>query len=337
MSPTLGQSALQPLSTPAMQQAIERIMTDAVPADDVRAFLTVLAKRGETAEEIVGAVHALRRHAVILPLSRPMTLCDTCGTGGDGQGTFNISTLAALTVAACGTPVAKHGNRAASGSCGSADVLEALGLDLNAEPARVAASIETLNFGFCFALRFHPAVKTVAQVRKELGIRTIFNLVGPLANPARPVFQLVGVSQSQLMMPMARALQTLGIQRALVVHGADGLDELTTSGETAMLDVSPTAIAPSRFLPEHAGLARAPLEALRGGDVQTNARIAREVLTGQASAKRDVVALNAGCVLFLAGRADTIRQGVDQAQTALSSGSAQRVLDHVVECSRRRT
>lgn len=317
-----------------MREAMERMMTGAMPAEEVRAFLTGLASRGETAEELAAAVETLRAHAVPLPLPASLELCDTCGTGGDRQGTFNISTLAALTAAAAGVRVAKHGNRAASSQCGSADVLSALGLNLEAEPSRVAQSIETLGFGFCFAPKFHPAMKAVAEVRKALGIRTIFNLIGPLANPAPLTFQLVGVSEARLMRPVAQALQHLGIRHGMVVHGVDGLDEITTTGETELLEVRGTTLEAYRIRPEEFGIPRAPLEELRGGDAQENARIARDVLGGRPSPKRQVVALNAGCAIYVADQAASIPEGLAKAEAALESGRALALLDRVVECSR---
>lgn len=310
-------------------------MTGAMPAQDVAGFLTTLAQRGETAEEIATAVEVLREHAIRLPLSRPLELCDTCGTGGDRQGTFNISTLTALVAAACGVRVAKHGNRAASSPCGSADVLAALGLNLEASPERVAHSIETLGFGFCFAPKFHPVMKVVAEVRRALGIRTIFNLIGPLANPAPLTFQLVGVSEARLMRPMVEALQRLGIRHGMVVHGTDGLDEVTTTAETTLLELCKGTIREQRLRPEDVGIARVTLEALRGGDAQENARIAREALSGGSSAPREIVAFNAGCAIYAADRAETIHEGVGKATAALAFGRARELLDCVIELSNR--
>ncbi|MBI4355743.1 MAG: anthranilate phosphoribosyltransferase [Candidatus Omnitrophica bacterium] len=325
---------IPPLSREAMREAMERIMTAAMPSQEIADFLTALAQRGETAEEIAAAVETLRQHAVKLPLSRPFELCDTCGTGGDGQGTLNVSTLAAIVAAACGARVAKHGNRAASSRCGSADVLAALGLNLDASPERVADSIETLGFGFCFAPRFHPAMKAVAEVRKTLGIRTIFNLIGPLANPAPLTFQLVGVSEERLMRPVAEALQALEIRHGLVVHGTDGLDEVTTTIETKLLEVRKGTIREQRLQPEEVGIVRVTLSKLRGGNAQANAGIAREVLSGKPSAARDIVALNAGCAIYVADRAETIAEGLAKATAALASGRAKALLDRVIECSR---
>lgn len=323
----------QPLSRDAMKQAMERLMTGAMPPDEIKVFLTALASRGETAEEIAAAVEVLRARAVRLPLSKPLALCDTCGTGGDGQGTFNISTLAALVAAACGVRVAKHGNRAASSRCGSADVLQALGVNLDAAPERIAQSIEELGFGFCFAPRFHPAMKVVAPVRKELGIRTIFNLVGPLANPAPLTSQLVGVSEARLMMPIAEALKALGIRHGMVVHGLDGLDEVTTTHSTQVIELVNGTIERYQIRPEDFGLARATLDELRGDDAQENAKIAREVLGGKPSAKGQIVALNAGCAIYVADQARSLLEGLAKAEAALESGRALALLDRVVALS----
>ncbi|MBI4322710.1 MAG: anthranilate phosphoribosyltransferase, partial [Candidatus Omnitrophica bacterium] len=258
-----------------------------------------------------------------------------CGTGGDRQGTFNVSTLAALAAAACGVRIAKHGNRAASSRCGSADVLQALGVNVEASPERVAQSIEELGFGFCFAPRFHPAMQIVAPIRKELGRRTIFNLIGPLANPAPLTFQLVGVAEAALLMPVAQALLRLGIRHGMVVHGVDGLDEVTTTQETQALEVRGGVVEPLRLRPEDFGLPRATLEDLRGGEAEENARLARDVLSGAPSRKRDIVALNAGCAVYVADRAYSLQEGVAKAETALASGRALTLLERVVELSNR--
>ena len=316
-----------------MHETMERIMTGTMPPEEIRGVLQALAARGETAEEIAAAVETLRQHAVPLPLSRPLELCDTCGTGGDRTGSFNISTLAALVAAAAGVRISKHGNRAASSRCGSADVLGGLGLNLEASPDHVARSIEELGFGFCFAPAFHPAMKAVADVRRELGIRTIFNLIGPLANPAALTFQLVGVSDSRLMPPMAHALQHLGIRHGMVVHGLDGLDEATTTGETEVLEVRGATLEAFRLRPEEFGFPRASLEDLRGGDPQENVRIARDVLSGRPSRQRDAVALNAGCAIYAANQAYSIPEGIAKAEAVLESGRALALLQRVVELS----
>ncbi|MDP3722951.1 MAG: anthranilate phosphoribosyltransferase [Candidatus Omnitrophota bacterium] len=324
--------AKQPLTPEVMREVMERLVSGAMPPEEIRAFLQGLASRGETAEEIAAATEVLRAHAVKLPLSRPLELCDTCGTGGDGQGTVNISTLAALVASAAGVRVVKHGNRAASSRCGSADLLEALGVNLLASPAQVVRCLDEVGFGFCFAPQFHPAMRVVAPVRKALGIRTIFNLVGPLANPAPLAFQLVGVSEARWLRPMAEALVKLGVRHGLVVHGEDGLDEVTTTGPTAILEVRAAgAITEGRLDPATLGLPRATLDALRGGDAQHNARMARACLAGAPSAIQDVVVLNAGCAIYVADQARTIQEGLAKAREALVSGRTAQVLERVRE------
>ena len=332
----IAELARTPLSAAAMRQTMEQIMTGALPAEEVAEFLRTLAQRGEEPEEIAGAVSALWMHQIRLPRRSDLELCDTCGTGGDGQNTFNISTLAAIVAAAAGVYIAKHGNRAASSRCGSADVLEALGLNLNATPEQVAYSVETIGFGFCFAPVFHPAMKVVAPIRKQLGIRTIFNLIGPLANPAFPLtFQLVGVSDDKLRWKIAGALQKLSIRHCLVVRSTDGLDEITTTGETLVAEVgSPTKKPIDHLVPEEYGLQRAQLDQLRGGDVATNKSIAQEVLRGVQSPRFDIVAFNAGCVIYTANQAKTIQEGIAKAIDALKSGRAQTILERAIEISR---
>ena len=333
MTATLAQLAQRPLSSAEMRTAMEQIMSGEAPVQDVSDFLRTLAVRGETDKEIAGAVRSLWEHQVgSLEFASPRPeLCDTCGTGGDGQGTFNISTLAAIVAAACGVRIAKHGNRAASSRCGSADLLEALGMNLAATPQQIVRSVETVGFGFYFAPRFHPAMKAVAEVRKALGIPTIFNLIGPLANPAYPLtFQFVGVADERRRWPMAQALQRLSIRHGLVVHGADGLDEVTTTGETRVAEIGSPSKRPINSLsPGEYGLPRATSEQLRGGDVAANAAIARNVLSNEATPQqRDIVVLNAG------NQAKDIQEGIQKAVDALESGRAQTVLERAVEISR---
>jgi len=326
----------QPLTVEAMSRVMMEIMTGQASEAVIREFLSTLARRGETAEEIAAAAIALRQHAVRVPLSRPYELCDTCGTGGDGQGTINVSTLAALVASAAGVRVAKHGNRAASSRCGSADLLEALGVNLDASPAQVARCIEETGFGFCFAPKFHPAMKQVAPIRRALGIRTIFNLIGPLANPCPLTFQLVGVSEARLMRPMAEALVRLGIRHGLVVHGTDGLDEVTLTGPTDALEVREGRIASVQFTPDSLGLTAATLEDVRGGDASRNAAIARDVLSGRVSPAHDMIVANTGCAIYAADQARTIHEGIEKAREALQTGRALEVLERVKELSHAR-
>ncbi len=321
-----GQAFDTPLSAEAMTRQMDAVMAGRCPPDEIREFLAVLARRGETAEEIAAAVLALRAHAIRVPLRRPDELCDTCGTGGDGQGTVNVSTVAGLIAAAAGVRVAKHGNRAASSRCGSADLLEALGVNLDASPEQVGRSIEETGFGFCFAPRFHPAMKLVAPIRKGLGIRTIFNLIGPLANPLPLAFQLVGVCEERLMRPIGEALIRLGVRHGLVVHGRDGMDEVTTTAPTDALEVRAGGLSPLLLDPVDWDVARARPEALRGADARHNARIAEAILRGEPSAARDLVVVNAACAIYCAEQAGSIQEGLAKAAEALQSGRALRVL-----------
>jgi anthranilate phosphoribosyltransferase len=299
---------------------------EATPAQ-IGALLAAIAARGETEDEIVGFARAMRARA--LPLRAPGAV-DTCGTGGDGAGTFNISTVASLVVAACGVPVAKHGNRSASGSCGSADVLEALGVRIDAEREAVERCLRETGWTFLFAPRFHASTRHAVGPRKELGARTAFNLLGPLTNPARPAAQVVGVPRAELTGFLARCLQRLGAPRAWVVHGA-GLDELTLAGETFVSAVEGDVVRSFTVTPESAGLARSGPEALRGGDARANAAFAREVLGGAPGPRRDVVLLNAAAALVVAGRAADLREGARQAAAAVEEGRAAALLDKVKE------
>ena len=322
-----------PLSEEEMTRILTAIMRGESSRGEMRSFLSVLAKRGETAQEIAAAVRVLRAHAVQLPLSKSYELCDTCGTGGDAKGTINVSTLAALVAAAAGVRIAKHGNRAASSRCGSADLLEGLGVNLDATPAQVARCIEELGFGFCFAPKFHPAMKAVAQVRKELGIRTIFNLIGPLANPASLTFQLVGVSDERLLRPMAEALVRLGVRHCMVVHGRDGLDEVTTTHTTDVLEVRSGNISEWQIDPVRLGIRRSDLDELRGADVAENVSIAHQALEGRPSPVSDIVSVNAGCAIYVADRANSILDGIAKARAVLDSNQALRLLGRVQEMS----
>jgi anthranilate phosphoribosyltransferase len=302
---------------------------EATPAQ-IGALLAALAVRGETEDEVVGFARTMRARAV--PLRAPEAI-DTCGTGGDGARTFNISTVASLVVAACGVKVAKHGNRSASGSCGSADVLEALGVRIDAPVEQVQRCFDEVGWTFLFAPAFHASTRHAAVPRRELGVRTAFNLLGPLTNPAHPVAQVVGVPRPELLGFVARCLSRLGARRALVVHGA-GLDELTLAGETLVAEVRDGAVQERRITPEEAGLGRAPVAAVRGGDAGENARLARGVLEGQAGPCRDVVLLNTAAALLVAGRAQSLREGVVLGGEAIDRGRAAALLQRVGEALR---
>jgi len=302
---------------------------DATPAQ-IGARLTALVVRGETEDEVVGFARSMRARAV--PLSSRGAV-DTCGTGGDGAGTFNISTVASFVVAACGVPVAKHGNRSASGTCGSADVLEALGVRIDAPVEVVQRSLDQAGWTFLFAPKFHASTRHAVGPRKELGVRTAFNLLGPLTNPARPDAQVVGVPRPELTGFVARCLQRLGTKRAWVVHGA-GLDELTLAGRTMVTEINGEALRTFTVGPEDAGLTASGLEGFRGGDPLANAGIARNILAGAPGPKRDVVLLNAAAALVVAGRAEDLREGVRQAAAAIDDGRAARLLEMVREALR---
>lgn len=303
---------------------------EATPAQ-IGALLAALAVRGESEDEVVGFARTMRSRAV--PLASRGAV-DTCGTGGDGAGTFNISTLASLVVAACGVPVAKHGNRSASGSCGSADVLEALGLRIDPPVGTVQRSLDEAGWAFLFAPGFHASTRHAVGPRKELGVRTVFNLLGPLTNPALPEAQVVGVPRPELTVLLARCLVRLGIRRAWVVHGSC-LDEVSLAGPTTVVEVEEGGGLRSFTVePEEAGLPRCDPAELRGGDAQANAAIAREILAGTRGPRRDVVLLNAAAALVLSRRARDLGEGVGMAALAVDEGKAARLLDRVKEISR---
>lgn len=316
-------------------RAFQIIMNGGATPAQMAGLLTALAMRGESAAEIAGAAEALL--AKCSRFQAPEGAMDTCGTGGDAgsSGTLNISTAAALTVAACGVPVVKHGNRAVSSRSGSADVLEALGVRIDAEAAAMERCLRETNFCFLFAPRYHTAMRHVAPVRQELGFRTIFNLIGPLVNPARPKRQLLGVFSERWLVPMAEVLRELGVTHAWVVHGTSGgMDELSLSGGSEVAELSGGEIRRFTVSPEQAGLACAPQESLKGGDAAFNAESLRKLLLGEPGAYRDAVALNAGAALVVAQKAETLREGVEMALSALSEGRAHSVLQHVLIHSR---
>jgi anthranilate phosphoribosyltransferase len=297
---------------------------EATPAQ-IGGLLAALAVRGESEDEVVGFARTMRRRAVPV---RAAGALDTCGTGGDGAGTFNISTVASFVVAACGVPVAKHGNRSASGSCGSADVLEALGVRIDPPVELVQRCLDELGWAFLFAPAFHASTRHAAVPRRELGVRTCFNLLGPLTNPALPEAQLVGVPRPELAPFMARCLARLGIRRAWVVHGS-GLDELSLCGPTRVAAVSEGSLETGEVYPEQAGLPRCEPEALRGGSAADCAAITREVLSGARGPRRDVVVFNAAAALVVAGRAADLKEGAALAAAALDEGRAGALLEKV--------
>ncbi|MGH2442172.1 MAG: anthranilate phosphoribosyltransferase [Chloroflexota bacterium] len=315
-----------------------QMMNEEITPIQMAGFLVALRAKGETAEEVVGFATTMRARARQIQTSAP--LADTCGTGGDNSGTFNISTAAALIVAACGQPVAKHGNRAASGRCGSADVLEALGVDVALPPEGVAKCIEEAGIGFLFAPAFHPSMKFATVPRRELGVRTVFNLLGPLTNPARPKFQLLGVSSADLLDLMAASLSKLGVDRALVVHSRDGMDEISVSGKTDVREVIGSEIRALEVTPEDFGVKRAELGSVAGGDPRINSAILLDVLETGSGPATDAAVINAGAALYCSGRVSTLRDGAEQARAAITTGAARDTLEHlraVSQCARKET
>ncbi len=312
--------------------AMQTVMDGEAPAASLAGLLAALAMKGERPAEIVGFARTMRANAV--KLAQPAgDVFDTCGTGGDRSGTFNISSAAALVVAACGVTVAKHGNRSVSSRCGSADVFEQLGVNVSAPPAVVERSLHETGIAFFFAPTFHPSMKHAGPTRRELGIRTAFNLLGPLTNPAGATRQIVGVPRSELTELLARALLMLGSTRAWVVHGADGIDEISTTGYTKVSECRDGAVHTFYVHPADFRLAKAAADDLRGGDAAANAGIIHRVLDGARGAARDVVLLNAGAALFIAGRADSIPAGLALAADAIDSGAARATLDRMVRSS----
>lgn len=321
------------LSMSESAEAMSAIMSGAATPAEIAALLMGLTMKGERPMELVGLATTMRANAV--KLSKNFTdVFDTCGTGGDRCGTFNISSAAALVAAAAGLRVAKHGNRSVSSKCGSADVYEALGVDVAAAPSVVEQSLVTVGIAFFFAPTFHPSMKYATPVRRELGVRTAFNLLGPLTNPAGTRTQLVGVPQSELTDLMARALLLLGAERAWVVHGADGIDELSTTGYTKVSECRNGSVKTFYVHPSDFGLPKAATKDLQGGDAATNAAIVREVLGGAKGPRRDVVLLNSGASLFIGGKAASVREGIQRAAAAIDSGAATRTLNAMAAASR---
>ena len=320
------------LTTDEAATAMAAIMRGEVTPAQIAGLLMALRSKGERPEELVGLARAMRAAAV--PLPRAFTdVFDTCGTGGDNLGTVNVSSMAAVVVAACGVRVAKHGNRSVSSRSGSADVFEALGVNVAASPEVVARCLEVVGLAFLFAPTFHPSMRHAAAVRRELGVRTAFNLLGPLTNPAGTTRQLVGVPRAELTELVARALGLLGSAHVWVVHAADGLDELSTTGYTKVSECRDGLLRTFFVHPSQFGLPKATIDDLRGGDAQHNAGIARSVLNGDTGPVRDVVVLNAGAGLFIAGRESTVARGVAMAAEAIDSGRASQVLAHLVAVS----
>jgi len=319
-----------PLSAAQSETVFNQIMQGEVTPAQIGALLMGLSIRGETAELVAGAARAMRSAATKIS-PKATGLLDTCGTGGDGASTFNISTTVAIVLAACGVPVAKHGNRAISSKSGSADVLEALGVKLDIAPEKVADCIDEVGIGFLFAPQCHPAMKYAGPVRREMGVRSVFNLLGPLTNPANADYQILGVFGEEKLDLVAGALSQLGIKRALIVHGRDGLDEITTTAVTDAVWVE-AGKAPHRFEidPQAFGMPYATPQALQGGDATFNADVMRHILAGVQGAGRDIVLLNSAAALWVAGKVDSIADGLGLAAKTIDDGKATATLDALI-------
>jgi anthranilate phosphoribosyltransferase len=327
-------AAGEALTVGEAERALETIMEGTVPPEATAALLTALRVRGESVSEIVGFARAMRRFAA--EVEAPEDVVDTCGTGGDAKGTINVSTAAAFVARGAGVTIAKHGNRAATSQAGSADVLEALGAEIGLGPEQVSRCIKESGIGFMFARTHHPAMKFVAPVRAKLPFRTIFNLLGPLTNPAGARRQLVGVFSGEYVRPVAEALRDLGAEKALVVHGTDGMDEITVTAKTLVAEVGDSGMEEYEISPEDFGLSRHAPDGLLGGDAHLNARILRDILSGaETGAARDVVLLNAGAAIYVSGKAKTVEEGVRLATESISSGAALDALEEFVHTTRR--
>jgi len=318
------------LSAQEMESVISLIAEGHVQESEIASFLVALAKKKETAEEITGAARAMRRFVTRVNVHSDV-IFDTCGTGGDGKGTFNISTIAAFIVAGAGIIVAKHGNRSVSGNCGSADLLEALGVNINAPVSLVEKCINEIGIGFLFAPMLHPAMAHVQPVRKSLKMRTIFNVMGPLINPAFPTHQLLGVYDEALVPVLGEVLKNLGLKHAMVVCGEGGYDEATTVGKTFVCEMKEGHVKEYVLEPEKFGLLQANPKDILGGDVAVNKQIAFNIFRGLEGPEMDIVILNAGCCLYLAGRATTIKAGMGLAKEAIDSGAAIKKLNKLIE------
>ncbi len=320
------------LSEEEMIDCMTKIMSGDVTEAQMASFLTALKVKGESVAEIVGGAKVMREKAEVVELQNYYTV-DTCGTGGDKLGTFNISTAVAVITAAAGIPVVKHGNRSVSSKCGSADVLEALGIKIDLTPEQVEKCVKETNIGFFFAPNFHKAMKYVGKTRKELGFRTIFNILGPLANPANANAQVLGVFDEKLTEPMAEVLKNLGVERALVVHGMDGLDELSTTSDTKVTELKDGELNTYIISPQELGFKKAEIEDIKGGLAEENAEIIRGLFRGDKGFKRDILVLNAAAALYVGKKADSLKEGIALAEEILDSGKAEAKLKEFVEFS----
>ena len=317
------------LTSEVMEQVMEEIMTGEATDAQKASFLTALSMKGETLDEITSAAKVLRSHCE--RFLNDMDVLEIVGTGGDGSNTINISTLSSVVVSAAGIPVAKHGNRAASSKCGTADCLEALGVKIDCAPARSAQILKDINLCFLFAQKYHPAMRFVGAVRKEMGIRTLFNVLGPLANPAGATMQLFGVYSEELVEPLAHVLRNLGVKRAMVVYGRDSMDEISLSAETKVCEFKNDEFKSYVIKPEDLGLTRCNKEDLVGGTPQENAAIVNDILGGAKGPKTDVVLLNAGAAIYLASDGITLKDGIEKAREIIVSGKAKKQLKEFIE------
>jgi|TARA_B100001971_G_C18234886_1_gene566476 anthranilate phosphoribosyltransferase len=309
------------LSSEQAEHTMNEIMSGNLSDDEIMQFLVALKEKGESIEEITACAHVMRQKAEHIH-PQPQPLIDIVGTGGDKTNTFNISTASALVVAGCNIPVAKHGNKAVSSKAGAADVLTALGININLEPKQVEECINELGIGFMFAPKFHPAMKYAIAARKKLATRTIFNILGPLTNPASAPYELMGVFDETLVEPLAHVLEKLGCKQAMVVHGS-GMDELTLTGTSTIAELRDGKVTCSTLSPEDVGLQTTTLEQLQGADAEANAAIIMNILEGKETGpKRDIVLLNAGAAIYIAGKAESIKEGIEQAKNSINSGSA---------------
>lgn len=321
------------LTEAEMTSIMEDIMDGKASDAQIGAFLTALKIKGETSDEIYAGASVMKKKALEVNMDRIYSI-DTCGTGGDSKNTFNVSTAVMFVAAAAGVTVVKHGNRSVSSKCGSADVLEKLGVSLELTPEAVRRCIDELNIGFMFAPRFHTAMKNVMKARQELGMRTIFNVLGPLANPASVKGQLIGVFDRKLLELFAQALRKMGTERALIVHGEDGLDEITVNGSTSVCELRDGDIKSYEIHPEDFGLESAPLEEIVGGDSELNAQIIKAVLSGEKGAKRNMVLLNAGAAIYVGKKAESLAEGVAIAKDVIDRGLALEKLESFARLTR---
>ena len=320
----------QDLTQKEMQHSMEEIMKGVASPVQISSFLTSSIMKGITNDELVAAASVMRKFVKKIKI-RNRIVIDTCGTGGDRSGTVNISTIAAIIVSATGVCVAKHGNRSVSSKCGSADLLEALGVKIDIDYSKVKECIEKVGIGFMFAPRFHPAMKFAQPIRKELGIRTIFNLLGPLTNPAFTKYQLLGVNDPQLLKEFAIALKHLGSNHVMIVRGCDGLDEITTTTKTQVCELRNGKVKEFTISPSEFGIKKAKIKDLLGKDKTVNAKITKEILDGKTGPRRDIACLNSAAALYIAGATRTIKEGYELANITIDSGRAKEKLRHFIE------